>query len=255
MMKLLRTLVILALFAVIVISCGKNKGGNSGSLGTNGSMEISFKNMVGSNDLILGSQYYTNANGDTFYVNTYNYYISNIELIKTNDSVVKEVESYHLIKADDTSSFNFTLNSIPVANYKAIKFTIGVDSLRNVSGAQTGALDPVNNMFWSWSTGYIFSKFEGTSPQSPTGNVAFHIAGFSGANNSLRNVSLNFPLNATVTKNIIPSIVIKSDIAEWFMNPNLTKFSITYNVTSVGAIASGMADNYMDMFSVIQVDN
>jgi hypothetical protein len=61
-----------------------------------------------------------------------------------------------------------------------MEFMIGVDSARNNSGAQTGALDPTNGMFWSWSTGYIMAKFEGTSAQSPAAANAlkFHIGGF-----------------------------------------------------------------------------
>ncbi len=244
------------LFAGILASCSKNPDVfNPGTPIPTGQMQVSFKNMVGVDDLVLNSQFYLNANGDTFNVNTLNYYISNIELVKTNDSVVKETESYHLVKANDLSSLDFAINSIPVANYKAITFTIGVDSLRNVSGAQTGALDPVHNMFWSWSSGYIFTKLEGTSPQSPTGNIAFHLAGFSGGYNALRTVTLNFPTNANVTETTTPTVHIKTDIAEWFMNPALTKFGITYSVTMTGPQASAMATNYMDMFSVVQVDN
>jgi hypothetical protein len=253
-MRTAQKIILVFLVIPIVFSCGKETGHGSG-FGTAGKVKVSFKNMVGVDDLILNSQYYLNANGDTFYVSTLNYYISNIELVKTNDSVVKENESYHIIKADDTASMNFIINSVPLANYKAITFTIGVDSLRNVSGAQAGALDPVHNMFWSWSSGYIFTKLEGTSPQSPTGNIAFHIAGFTGGYNALRTVTLNFPSNATVTQTSTPELHIKADVAEWFMNPSVTKFGITYSVTMSGAMASAMATNYMDMFSVTQVDN
>jgi hypothetical protein len=38
-------------------------------------------------------------------------------------------------------------------NITAIKFLLGVDSLKNVSGIQTGALDPAKGMFWTWNTG------------------------------------------------------------------------------------------------------
>jgi pyruvate/2-oxoglutarate dehydrogenase complex dihydrolipoamide acyltransferase (E2) component len=75
---------------------------------------------------------------------------------------------------------------VPVGTYTAIEYTIGVDSTRNVSGAQTGALAPSNGMFWSWLTGYIFIKAEGTSPESGASNGEFkyHIGGFKNENNT-----------------------------------------------------------------------
>ncbi|WP_316930094.1 MbnP family protein, partial [Hymenobacter sp. IS2118] len=42
------------------------------------------------------------------------------------------------------------LKDIPVGDYQSVSFTVGVDSARNVAGAQTGALDPNNGMFWTW---------------------------------------------------------------------------------------------------------
>ena len=65
---------------------------------------------------------------------------------------------------------------------------IGVDSARNTSGAQLGALDPANSMFWSWNSGYIFVRMEGNSPQStqPYNKLQFHIGGFKGATNCIK---------------------------------------------------------------------
>lgn len=259
MRKVVNTIFAVFLLVTIVSSCSKENPNATAvpfcEIPVMGSIKIDFTNMVGADTLELLTQNYLNANGDTFNVSTLNYYISNIQLTSTDDVVYSDYESYHLIKASDPSSLNFTLNGFLPISYKAITFTIGVDSLRNVSGAQTGALDPVHNMFWSWSSGYIFTKLEGTSPQSPTGNIAFHIAGFSGGYNALRTVTLNFPTNANVTQTTTPTVRIKTDIAEWFMNPSITKFGIRYSVTMSGPQASAMATNYMDMFSVVQVDN
>ena len=53
------------------------------------------------------------------------------------------------------------LADIPNGEYTKVNYTIGVDAARNTEGAQDGALDLVNGMFWSWNTGYIFMKMEG----------------------------------------------------------------------------------------------
>lgn len=38
---------------------------------------------------------------------------------------------------------------------------IGVDSNTNALGAQSGALDPIHGMYWTWQSGYINWKMEG----------------------------------------------------------------------------------------------
>jgi len=249
----MKTFIILPVVIFSLYSCSKNTEGRQ-VFDNKGAVKIRFNNMVGSDSLQIGSTY-MNFNGDEFTVSEFNYYISNIVLIDKNDQEVAEQESYHLLKASDPSSLSFIIPNVLVNEYKAIRFTIGVDSTRNVSGAQTGALDPVHNMFWSWSTGYIFTKLEGTSPSSPTGNIAFHIAGFYGPNNTIRTVILNFPSNAHVKTTSTPEIQIKTDVAEWFMAPSTVKFAVTYNVTTAGTLAKSIADNYADAFSVSQVEN
>ena len=43
---------------------------------------------------------------------------------------------------------------------------LGVDSLRNVTGVQTGALDPAMDMYWTWNTGYVMAKLEAAAQQA-----------------------------------------------------------------------------------------
>ena len=222
-----------------------------------GAVTLKFDNTVGNLPLQLNSTQYTNANGDTFNVSLYNYYISNIRLTASDNSVYTETESYHLVKASNIASLQFTLANVPVKNYTSITFMIGVDSTRNVSGAQTGALDPANGMFWSWNSGYIMSKLEGTSPQSPATNqiVMYHVGGFSGANNALKTVTLNFPGTANVSASVTPLVTIRSDAAEWFKTPVNVDISTLHTVHMAGASAKKIADNYADMFSVTSVQN
>jgi hypothetical protein len=223
---------------------------------TYGSLMIRFENKVGVDPLVLNWSTYTN-NTDSFNVTTFNYYISNVKLhARDGSTTYLETESYHLIKADDASTLQFTLTNVPAKSYSSITFMIGVDSLRNVSGAQTGALDPNNGHFWSWSSGYIMAKFEGTSPQSTaTGNVVvFHVGGFSGTNSSLKTITLPLTSDANVSTSTTPQVFLKADLAEWFA-PNAVSFGTLNTVHMPGANAKKIADNYENMFSVTQVLN
>jgi hypothetical protein len=125
-------------------------------------MRLEFDHIWGSEDngVILEQEYVLN-NNDTVKFNTIKYYISNVKLRKTDGTWWSAPESYYLVDASNSSSAILSINDIPKADYNSISFLIGVDSTRNVSGAQTGALAVSNNMFWSWNTGYIFVKVEG----------------------------------------------------------------------------------------------
>lgn len=219
-------------------------------------LTIKFQNVMNGEALQLKSVYYKNAHGDSFMVNNYEYYISNITLTDTGNNKFSEPESYHLVRQDFDTTREFTINNITPGNYSSISFVIGVDSARNVSGAQTGQLDPANGMFWDWNTGYIMARVEGFSPQisSYPGNLAYHIGGFTGIYNALRTVKLNFSSPVHIASGSKPVIIIRSELAEWFKTPetiDITKLSL---INSVNANSSIIAQNYSDMFSVYSVE-
>ncbi|MBK9150355.1 MAG: hypothetical protein IPM26_04870 [Saprospiraceae bacterium] len=113
---------------------------------------------------------------------TFRYYISNIRLRDLSGNWWSQPESYYIVDAKSVNDAKIKMNEVPAGTYDAIEILFGVDSLRNVSGAQSGALSPSEGMFWSWNTGYIMLKAEGTSPASADGTFAFHLGGFSGPN-------------------------------------------------------------------------
>jgi hypothetical protein len=223
-----------------------------------GNLKLEFEAMVGDSNLVFNTETYTNQAGNTFNVTMYRYYISNIKIIKMDNSVWAEPNSYHLIDHSNPASTSLMLANVPFGNYKAIEFMIGVDSARNNSGAQTGALDAANGMFWSWSTGYIMAKMEGTSPQSAAvaNKLTFHVGGFSGSNKVMRIASPSFNNDtAKVTVSASPTIYISSNLLEWFQTPTPVDFSTLHTIHMGGPTAKTIADNYADMFSVEHIHN
>lgn len=247
-MKLVPFYLIL-LFCLFLLACGKK---DLPPVSFPPLLKISIENVVNGQPLVLNTGAYTNANGDAFTVTRYRYFISNIELTADDGSKYTESESYHLIDQEDAASMQFVI-SPPAGNYKSVKFLLGVDSLKNVSGAQTGALGPGSGMFWDWNSGYVMAQFEGTSASSPEGILLFHTGGFSGKFNVLRWVSLNFPTPAIAANDKMPVIHITSDVAEWFKTPVTIDFSKLY-INNGGQNACTIADNYADMFKVQRVD-
>ncbi len=217
-----------------------------------GSLTIHFVNRVGDKPLVLDSVLYKNSLGQSYTVSMFKYYVGNFHL---KNKQGKEIVSkgYFLINQEDEKSMEITLDSIPFGEYKSIGFTLGVDSIDNSSGAQSGALDPVKGMFWAWNTGYIFLKMEGISSASTsTGKrLEFHIGGYKAPNNCIREIELKFknPLKINEENNSV--VKIKADASHLFSGQNPIDFSKLSSVTDFHN-ANHIADNYSDMFSVIE---
>ena len=224
-----------------------------------GSLTINFENGFDGTPLVFGTKY-INANGDTFTVSKFNYYISNIVIVKSDNTVFSESYSYHLVKHSVSGSNNITLSGVPLGDYKSIKFMLGVDSTHNVSGTQAGDLDPVksSDMYWSWNSGYIFMKLEGSAPTSGdlSKSITYHIGGYAGANKTQRNFTLDFgSAVASVSKTGTPKVNCSVNVAEIFKNPTKIVFATTFSQTGPGLGAKTIADNYADMITLKNIQN
>ncbi|MFL5763957.1 MAG: MbnP family protein [Bacteroidia bacterium] len=216
-----------------------------------GTLSIDFLHYVDSDTLQLDTTAYKNAFGQTYSITKFKYYISNIELIKTTGEKTRFPMSF-LIDEEKPESKNITSRFIPEGEYKSISFIIGVDSIHNCSGAQSGALDPVNTMFWTWNTGYIFLKLEGKAQSStaPGKIFEYHIGGYKNPNNCIRKVELPFFTAIKITKSKTAELKLKVNIAEILRGPESIDFSKLPSVTDKNH-ATIMADNYKDIFEVI----
>lgn len=222
-----------------------------------GSVTINLTNYVGNKVLVLNDSTYTNANSDQFTVSKFKYYVSNIILTNADGSKFIEKESYYLIDQSVNNTYTLVIDSVPIGTYNAINFTLGVDSARNVSGAQTGALDPAYGMFWSWNQGYIFLMMEGTSPNSTAFNnsLTYHLGGFTKPYNCIRTVNPLFGAkDLIVSGNKTSTMHIKTDLLELFESPSLIKFAQTSEAMG-GAAAVTIANNAVNMFSVTTIEN
>lgn len=245
--------IVISLFILVTIvgsSC-KKKETIQTQPGT-GSFDLFFDNVVKTEELLLNDHWYINHVGDSFRITKFDYYISNVTFQGT--STYAEEESYHLVRESNSNSQKFTIQNVPAGTYASVSFLIGVDSIRNISGAQSGALDPANGMFWDWNTGYIMLKFEGLSPSSSATaqQLIFHIGGFSGSSNTIRKITLVFPSPVTIDNNTF-QLHIQANAARPFGLPNPVDFSLLNTVHMPGANAVKIAENYANMFSLKSV--
>lgn len=223
---------------------------------TTNEFHFKFDNYFGDNELELNTGNYTTANSEEITVSAFNYWITNIVLVGADGNDYTEPESYRLMRGDQGSSRHFHMLDVPAGTYTGVKFTIGVDVARNTSGAQDGALDPATNgdMYWSWNTGYIQSKLEGTSPQSTeTGNkYEYHIGGVKAGQETPQEVTLSFGNNVVVGEQA-GSVIVKTDLAKWFPTP--MPIAMMAIMTHPNEMAHNIAKGYVDMFSIMSATN
>lgn len=224
-----------------------------------GSLKLQFTNVVDTQLLSLGKSF-LNPAGESFSLTKFNYYISNVVLTKSDNSVFVVKDVYRIVKQDDDTSRVITMKNIPVGNYKSVKVMLGVDSASNNSGAHSGGLDfdYANDMFWGWNQGYIFLKLEGTSPASINTNnkIEYHIGGYGGVNKTQKNYELNLgSTEAKITTSATPVISLKVNVNEIFKTPVSISFAVKPQQTSTGTGAKMIADNYADMIYFDKVVN
>ncbi len=123
---------------------------------------------------------YKNPFGESFEISRLRFYVSRIAPVYSDSNIISQERSgYHLVDFSDSVSTSLTL-PVESGSCKGIRFLLGVDSLDQIRGAQSGSLDPARGMYWTWNSGYQSFKIEGYSSESsqPAHIIAYHIGGY-----------------------------------------------------------------------------
>ncbi len=253
--------------ATLFTACKKDKAPEYNT-NAKGELSVEFDNIAGSSDLQLNTATYTNAVGESFKVTKLKYYVSNFVLTNTNGATytVPQDSCYFLIDESDAATHEPVLR-VPEGEYKTITFTVGVDSLRNTKdiSERTGVLDPAGaaaDMYWGWNSGYIFLKFEGTSPAiTSTGNTfMYHIGGFGGYStptaNNLKVITLDLSARGTakVKQSKGANIHLMVDVLKIINGTTNVSFATTEMIHSI-APGVPLANNYASMFTHDHTEN
>lgn len=118
------------------------------------------------------------------------FYTGNFRMYQQGKEVWNETGVYHLINSEKPASYSIQFPGTEKLQFDSISFCIGTDSLANVSGARSGDLDPLKGMYWTWNSGYINVKIEGTSPACKAFNNAFeyHMGGYLKPYETIQNI-------------------------------------------------------------------
>lgn len=181
------------------------------------------------------------SNGEKIIFKTLKFYLSNFTLLNEQNKIVfTEAQSHHLIDLSDSVTSHIKLNLSDNLTFNTISFGLGIDSLVNVSGAMPGDLDPTKGMYWTWNSGYVNFKTEGSFIYSNNVQQVFeyHLGGYLSPFYSYRSIKLNI---------INPQYIhLIFDINSLFCEMSHKK---TFKVLSPGKEAASMSDYLSKCFN------
>lgn len=153
------------MMAVTIVSC-KDKNTTEETpeeTVTKGQFTLSMDAKWGNEDFVI-EQVYVDSYGNRIRVDKFMSYLAQMSLVRADGSEVL-LKDFMLADFERDLDLDF---EVPVGNYVGLKMGLGVPEAynKNVDPAQYPSSHPLSvagsqGMFWYWSTGYIFTKFEG----------------------------------------------------------------------------------------------
>jgi hypothetical protein len=257
-----------AAFILGLTSCKKEETTTPTPVVTSGngavSLELSHKfGMMNEQPLAIGTPVIHPMKNDTLTFSKFKYFISNVKFKKADGTYWTETESYHLVDLASTESLQLNFKDLPAGTYTEMEYTIGVDSARNVSGAQTGALATTNDMYWSWKSGYIMLKAEGKYKDNKLDKTfVFHLGGFSGENNIVTKRTMKFEGTTalTIVKDKTKSVAVEVNPGLlWHSAPSVKDVNMIHmpgaaaKLMALGESGMGFFSNPMYSFKLISI--
>lgn len=215
-------------------------------------MTFSINHVASVTELDFNSEYQL-ASNEMVTFRRLAYLLSNFYLVKTDDSKVELTNQYAFVNFGQGKT-TFTLDDIPMGDYKAIGFSLGLDSAINHGDPNQYEIDhplaPLNNsLHWGWEGGYIFTAVEGKTLGEDSNSFSFHIAG------TQNRLDYKFPLDFTKSSKAL-NANLKYDILEIFKSPTI------YNISEDGRgihssdapNATTLTMNMTDVFTLVSVN-
>lgn len=241
---------------------------------TPGNLQIKFENGFNNlGDIVLGQTAQTSSGGQKHNFTTLKYIVSNIVLIDESGKEFKynynnpDKGAFIVDQAEAKAGIVYIdLADIPRNNYKKIRFGLGINQSAYLLGQDGQGIfwqkAKTAGMAWSWAAGYIFTKLEGNyGSATPDTKFMNHCGnmGNTSANNTAdlyREITLDLPMTARVTKSIKPSVHILADLNQYLSGQT----SLSLNKDNEMAMGSNqhlvnVTNNLTKMFRVDHVHN
>ena len=234
---------IIALPVLIFFSCGDDSS----------DLTMNFKLEYNGEPLVMFDEY-TYPDGKTINFTRFNFYISELNLIKEGISTeVKDVDyldltMYNLDKETSENGYDYIIRDLENIDFDGLSFNIGLTPEMNSSvPADYNSSSPLSKTseYWlNWAS-YIFAKIEGNVDLDGDGSLETGVALHLGSDAILRTIQFD---NMDGDNNI--DIVI--DLKEVFENGSIYDIESTPRIHSLSQIdqASELIDNLVSSFKL-----
>jgi hypothetical protein len=135
--------------------------------------------------------------------------------------------------------------------YNVLRFRIGIDSVDQASGARSGSLDPLNNMYWTWNSGYIAFKLEGESSKAPPPLYRFehHLGGYRSGQTFQPHIELLHDEPVEISSNKENKLVIRVELNKYWQDKSTSSIRNYPIIMQPGSAAQAQAAAVSRLFS------
>ncbi|ACT91371.1 hypothetical protein Dfer_0100 [Dyadobacter fermentans DSM 18053] len=245
----------IALFSLLFASCSDDDSNEVIAPVAAGEFELTLDTRVGSEDFALNKDF--SIGGQTLNFKKLRYWASNVVLVDSKGAEYKVPDSYYLMEEVTDLNLSGTINDstlypakkretikfrdIPAAEYKSIKFSIGVDAQHNdnlsLTGGELSIANGMSNIAWMWHSSYIFSSVGGTMKQGATTKEFLAETGLN-ANYKTLTIDLPAAVNSASTR----GVTLNLDVTKIFDGIDVSQNPKINAMTA--ALMSTVATNY-----------
>lgn len=150
---------------------------------------LQFVPMYKGQDVELTKNYAV-IDSNWIYFSNCRFYLSNFAFYY-QDQLIQTEKAIYLLDLENPTSL---ILDFKLFKFDKITFSIGIDSITNVSGVLEGVLDPINGMYWAWNSGYINFKLEGKTSLStnPDKSFEYHLGGYLPPYSTIQSVDISW---------------------------------------------------------------
>ncbi|MBK7681371.1 MAG: hypothetical protein IPJ26_02355 [Bacteroidetes bacterium] len=233
------------LFVILIISFSACSKDDDPTPVTEKNLEFELSFVSGSSPLQFDTIMYTNAAGNVYSVSRLQFYISNIQLIKSDSSLVT-ISDYNYVDARVPSTLTQKHSLSESGHFIGMKLQLGLDTAHNKSNFLPAIAENIN-MVWPdmMGGGYHFMKFEGYYVDGLSfPGFAMHL----GRNAYVANCVISHSFDLVNGNNKMKLVM---DLNEWFANPHIYDFNIDGN-SSMGDMNDllKLSQNGTDIFTL-----
>jgi hypothetical protein len=152
----------------------------------------------------------------------FNFYLSDLYLLKESGSTQNKIRLSEVVlinfkdiqsPADSEKGVQFVFKDIPVDNYVGFSAGVGVAPRLNATGpASYPPPHPLDDNYWSWAAGYVFSKIEGNADIDNSGKFATKLTFHAGGDAFYKVLTWNKPLSVNKESSEINMTIDVKDI-------------------------------------------